>query len=53
MSNISDIGENHLAACPPEIFDRDLLTTYPFLREALRNRILIKGTEHLAERGVR
>lgn len=41
----------HLTVYPTEIFDRDLHTD-PFLREVLRNHVLIKGTEHFVEKAV-
>ena len=42
----------HLTIYPREIFDRDLHTD-PFLREVLRNHVLIKGAEHFVEKAVR
>ncbi|MFY1644118.1 nucleotidyltransferase domain-containing protein [Methanoculleus bourgensis] len=41
----------HLTVYPLKIFDRDLHTD-PFLREVLRNHVLIKGTEHFVEKAV-
>jgi len=41
----------HLTVYPLEIFDRSLHTD-PFLREVLRNHVLIKGTEHFVEQAV-
>ncbi len=41
----------HLTVYPREVFDRDLRTD-PFLREVLRNHVLIKGTEHFVEKAV-
>jgi hypothetical protein len=41
----------HLTVYPQELFDRSLRTD-PFLREVLRNHVLIKGTEHFVEKAV-
>ena len=42
----------HLTVYPLEVFNRDLHTD-PFLREVLRNHVLIKGTERFVEKAVR
>ncbi|MCK9276980.1 MAG: nucleotidyltransferase domain-containing protein [Methanoculleus sp.] len=41
----------HLTVYPQELFDRSLHTD-PFLREVLRNHVLIKGTEYFVEKAV-
>ncbi|HOI14074.1 MAG TPA: nucleotidyltransferase domain-containing protein [Methanoculleus sp.] len=41
----------HLTVYPREVFDRDLHTD-PFLREVLRNHVLIKDTERFVEKAV-
>ena len=43
--------EIHLTVYPPEVFDRDIHKD-PFLREVLRNHVLIKGVEHFVEKAV-